>query len=60
MIAALTVGRYSVARVLMTWSAATTASSDRYGRTCCRSSLQSIPLLSHTLAAGRVFGCPPA
>ncbi len=48
MIAALTVGRYSDASVLMTWSAATTASSDRYGRTYCRSSPQSIPLLSHT------------
>ena len=43
MIAALIVGRYSDASVLTTWSAATTASSQRYGRTYWRSSAQSIP-----------------
>ena len=48
MIAALTVGRYSEASVLINWSTATTASSHRYGRTYCRSSARSIPLLSHT------------
>ena len=48
MIAALTVGRYSEARVLIIWSTATAASSQRYGRTYCRSSARSISLLSHT------------
>ena len=56
MIAALTVGRYSEASVLITWSTATIASSHRYGRAYCRSSAQSIPLLSHTAPAESVFG----
>jgi hypothetical protein len=33
--------------VLITWTTATTESSPRYGRTYCRSSAQSISLLSH-------------
>ena len=57
MIAALTVGRYSDASVLITCSTATTASSQRYGRTYCRSSAKSIPLLSHTAPTG---SCPAA
>ena len=56
MIAALTVGRYSDASVLISWSPATIASSERYGRVYCRSSAQSIPLLSHTAPGVVVFG----
>ena len=56
MIAALTVGRYSDASVLISWSTATTDSSPRYGRTYCRSSARSIPLLSHTRLDAVVFG----
>ena len=50
MIAAFNVGRYSNASVLITCRSitATTDSSPRYGRTYCRSSARSIPLLSHT------------
>ena len=51
MIAALTVGRYSEARVLMVCSVITAATSHRYGRTYCRSSARSMPLLSHTTGA---------
>ena len=56
MIAALTVGRYSDASVLTSWRAATIASSERYGRVYRRSSVHSIPLLSHTVRRGVVFG----
>ena len=56
MIAALTVGRYSDASVLINWSAATIASSDRYGRAYCRSSAHNMSLLSHTGRRG-LFGC---
>jgi hypothetical protein len=56
MIAALTVGRYSDASVLITWSPATIASGDRYGLAYRRSNAQSIPLLSHTTRDVVVFG----
>ena len=42
MIAALTVGRYSDARVLISWSTISTATSRRYGRMYWRSSARSI------------------
>ena len=48
MIAALTVGRYNAASVLITCSTATIATSERYGRTYLRSSARSISVLSHT------------
>ena len=56
MIAALTVGRYSDASVLISWSPATIASSERYGLVYRRSNAQSIPLLSHTTSDVVVFG----
>ena len=56
MIAALTVGRYSDASVLISCSPATIASSDRYGPAYRRSNAQSIPLLSHTARDVVVFG----
>ena len=56
MIAALTVGRYSDASVLISWSPATIANSDRYGPAYRRSNAQSIPLLSHTNPGAVVFG----
>jgi hypothetical protein len=56
MIAALTVGRYSDASVLITWSPATIASSERYGLAYRRSNAQSISLLSHTARYRVVFG----
>ncbi len=56
MIAALTVGRYSDASVLISWSPATIANSDRYGPAYRRSNAQSIPLLSHTAPDVVVFG----
>jgi hypothetical protein len=56
MIAAFTVGRYSDASVLISCSAATIASSVRYGRAYPRSNAQSIPLLSHTTPDVVVFG----
>jgi hypothetical protein len=58
MIAALTVGRYSEASVLIIWSSATAASGQRYGRTYRRSSARSIWLLSHTDLS--VFARPDA
>jgi hypothetical protein len=56
MIAALTVGKYSEASVLISWSTATTESSPRYGRTYFRSRALSIPLLSHTWSADLCCG----
>src|SRR5258705_9085668 len=50
MIAALTVGRYSDARVLIICSTISVATSRRYGRMYWRSSARSIWLLSHTVA----------
>src|SRR4029453_18157070 len=59
MIAALTVGRYSDASVLISWSPATMPSNERYGPVYRRRNAHSIPLLSHPPRAELCSAGPP-